>query len=206
MIDAQAAVAAKRHLAVIPPAVLLLGLLEQAEGVGQAQGDERLQRVALRHRKVDPAFPFGHVVHIARLGRDIVVAEDRELRMRGHLGRDPGLQRRQPGQLVGVLVGADFLPVGHVRADEAHATDRRGQQALLWIVEVRIVAYHVLNRQAGQDRHAVVSLLARERDLVAGSVEFGDRELVVGQFGLLDAEHVNRIGVQPLQQMCKANF
>jgi hypothetical protein len=145
-------------------------------------------------------------VHIARLGRDIVVAEDRELRVRGHLGRHPRLQGRQPGQLVGVLVGADFLPVGYVRADKAHATDRRGQQALLWIVEVRIVAYNIFNRQAGQDCHAVVGLLARERDLVAGSVEFGDREFVVRQLGLLDTEHVNRIGVQPLQQMCKTNF
>jgi hypothetical protein len=67
-------------------------------------------------------------------------------------------------------------------------------------------SYHVLDRQPGQDRHTVIDLLARERDLIAGSVEFGDRELVVGQFGLLDTEHVNRIGVQPLQQMCKANF
>jgi hypothetical protein len=77
---------------------------------------------------------------------------------------------------------------------------------LLLVRVVRIVAHHVGERMARQDRHAVVGLLAAEGDLVAGGLDLGLREFIVGELGLLDAEHVDRIGGQPLQQVGEADF
>nr|GFD59095.1 hypothetical protein [Tanacetum cinerariifolium] len=65
VVDAQAAVAAEGHLAVVPPAVLLFRLVEQAEGVAEAQAVQRQQRLALGHRAVDLASPYFRIVDVA---------------------------------------------------------------------------------------------------------------------------------------------
>jgi hypothetical protein len=105
----------------------------------------------------------------------------------------PLAQRGQPRQLVDVFVGIDRLAVRHVGAHDAHAVDGGGQDALLLVLEARVVLHHVGDRQLRQDRHAVVGFLAAEGDLVAGGVDLGHREFVVGELGLLQAEHVDRV-------------
>ena len=155
---------------------------------------------------MDLAGPQFRVVHVAVLGSDVVVAQDREPFVDLQFLAHPFAQRGEPAQFIGVLVGADGLAVRHVGADEAHAVDGRRDQALLLVLVMRIVAHDIGDGEARQDRHAVIRLLAAEHDLVAGRIDLGDGEFVVGELGLLDAEHVDGIGGEPLKQVRQADF
>ncbi|KAF1858411.1 hypothetical protein Lal_00014922 [Lupinus albus] len=201
-----AAVAAERHLAVVPPAVLLVRLLEQAERVDETQAAQCAQLLAFEVGAVDLAGPQFGVVDVAVFRCDVVVAQDRELLVDLHLFADPRAQRVQPAHLVGVLVGTHGLAVRHVRADKAHAADGGGDQALLLVLVMGIVAHDVRDGQARQDRHPVVRLLAAEHDFIAGRVDVRHGELVVRELGLLDAEHVDGVGGEPLQQVRQADL
>ena len=206
MVDAQALVQAEAQLAVIPPAERFFGLLEQAEGVRQADVEQALQGGPFLVRDQHLAGPGDGVVHVAVIGRDIVVAHHGELRVLLRLFGQPVVQGGQPAQLVFILVGVDALAVRHVGADDAHAIDGGGQDALLRIFIARVVLDHVRDRQFRQDGHAVVGFLAAEDDLVAGSLDLGDGKLVVCQFSLLQAEYVDRIIREPLQYLRQAHF
>ena len=63
---------------VIPPGVRALGLLEQPKASLSPSAEKRVQRLALGRREVDLLFPQRRIVHVAGLGRDVVVADDRE--------------------------------------------------------------------------------------------------------------------------------
>ncbi len=64
VVDAQALVLAEGQVAVVPPAPGLGRLLEQAEGVGQAQLQQLLEMIALGHGAVDLVFRAHRVVHV----------------------------------------------------------------------------------------------------------------------------------------------
>ena len=63
--------------AIVPPGELLLRLLEEPEGILEAQLEQRAKRSALGLREVDLAFPALRVVHVARVGGDVQVTERR---------------------------------------------------------------------------------------------------------------------------------
>ena len=206
MVDAQALVQAEAQLAVVPPAERFFRLLEQAEGVRQADVEQALQGGAFLVRDQHLAGPGDRVVHVAVVGGDIVVAHDGQLRVLQRFFGQPVVQGGQPAQLVLVFVRVDALAVRHVGADDAHATDRRGQDALLRIFIAGIVLHHVGDRQLRQDGHAVVGFLAAEDHLVTSRLDLGDGELVIRELGLLQAEYVDRVVCQPLQHLRQAHF
>jgi hypothetical protein len=80
VVDAQAAIEAEAHLPVIPPRVELGRLLEQAEGIGQAEVDKLAEGGALRFAAQDLVLPRHRVMHVAILRRDVVVAQQRQSR------------------------------------------------------------------------------------------------------------------------------
>jgi hypothetical protein len=118
--------------------------------------------------------------------------------------------RFKPAQLVGELVGARRLAVGEVGGDHAHALDRRGNHALLRILEARDIAHDSAFVDAypiaHQNTHTVIGLLAGEPAPVALLLELGAREFVVGQFEFLQAEDVGLTRFEPVDYMLLADF
>jgi len=97
-----------------------------------------------------------------------------------------------------VLVAADLLAVGHVEAAHAHAADGRDDEARLGVVAaVGEAAPHVGQLAARRDRDAVVRLLAEVRVLVADRLEHGAGEAAVLDLGLLQAQDVGLVGLDP---------
>jgi hypothetical protein len=80
VVDAQALVLAEGQVAVVPPAPALGRLLEEAEGVVQAQ-PSRLEMRAFLGRAVDLPGPGHRVVDVAVFGRDVEVAHQHQLRV-----------------------------------------------------------------------------------------------------------------------------
>ena len=138
MVDAQAKILLEAEHAVIPPGETFFGLVEQAEAVLQSAGEQRAEGGALGVRAEYLAGPGDGVVHVAVIRCDVEVAGDRQLRVRCDFLAQPAGERVQPGELVGVFFAADFLTVRHVGADDADAVDRRRNQALLRVGEMRI--------------------------------------------------------------------
>ena len=142
VVDAQPLVLLVAQLPVIPPAERFLRLLEHAERIGQPQLDQRAPA---------PRAPSVRAQHLAapcrpgRARRGLPArccsrpGSPALLAVRAQFLGQPLAQRRQPRQLVDILVGVDRLAIRHVRADEAHALDRRGQDALLRVFEARVV-------------------------------------------------------------------
>ena len=81
VVDAQPPLLLEGEHAVVPPRVRALGLLEQPERVGQSQRDEAAERLLLGLAEQHLPGPLLRVVHVAILGRDVVVAEEHELRV-----------------------------------------------------------------------------------------------------------------------------
>ena len=118
----------------------------------------------------------------------------------------PVAQRGQPPELVCVFVGANLLPVGDVDADHAHVAYRRGDHALLLVVETGDAVLHVADRFATQDRNAVIGLLAAEHRTIARRLKLGLREVGVLLLGLLQAQRIDRIRREPVQHMRQAHL
>jgi hypothetical protein len=81
VVDAQALVLAEGQVAVVPPAPALGRLLEQPEGIHQAQPEQGAGSAHAPRRAVDLAGPGDRVVDVAVLGRDVEVAHQHQLRM-----------------------------------------------------------------------------------------------------------------------------
>ena len=81
MVNAQAPVAPKRRVAVIPPAVTLGRLCKQSVAVMQAQGDQGAQVVALLFGAVNLLAHAFWVPHIVVVKSDVVVAHQHQLRV-----------------------------------------------------------------------------------------------------------------------------
>ncbi len=206
MVDAQAEVLLEAEHAVIPPREGLFRLREETEAVGQAEAEQALEGSAFRLGTEDLAGPALRVVHIAVVGGDVVVAAQGELRVFRQLLLQPDDQGIEPAQLVVVLVATDFLAVRHVGADDARAVDRAADQAFLLVGEMRVAANHIVNGLAGEQGDAVVGLLAREGDLVAGCLDLCLREIVVFQLQFLQAQHIGLGGGQPVEQVGQADL
>jgi hypothetical protein len=206
MVDAQAAVEPEAHLPVVPPRVELGRLLEQAEGIDQAEFDKLAEGRALRFAAQDLVLPRRRVMHVAVLRRDVVIAEQGQLREALQFAAQMVFQGRQPAQLVFIFVAADLLPVGHVGADHAHSVDGRRQHALLFVGEIGDVETDLLQRAAGEYRDTVVGLLPVVRGAVAGGFQLGVRKRLVLHLGFLQAEHVRLRRRQPVEHVRQAHL
>ncbi|MNS46147.1 hypothetical protein D3C72_786320 [compost metagenome] len=215
MVDAQARVAAEAHHPVVPPGEHLLRLFEQAERIDEAHRDQRLEGVAFLGRDQVLALPLGRIVHVAVFRGDVEIAEQRQLGVARHFLAQPAGDGLEPVELVDELVRIERLAVREVGADQAHIAVGGGHHALLGVLVAGDVAHHVCGHRhgavAGDDRHAVVGLLARVDAMEAGRLEFGQRVLVVGQLEFLEAERVDgRAGGvlrgEPLQHLWQAHL
>ena len=86
------------------------------------------------------------------------------------------------------------------------AVDRAADQAFLLVGEMRVAANHIVNGLAGEQGDAVVGLLAREGDLVAGCLDLCLREIVVFQLQFLQAQYIGLGGGQPVEQVGQADL
>src|SRR6185312_11837278 len=138
----------------------------------QAEVGDRLERGTLRRRAQDVLAPGDRIVDVAVVRADVEVAQHHQLRVTLQLARQELAYPGQPVQLVGVFLVADRLAVDHVQVDHAQAADGGGQDPPLRVVQARNVGDDVGGLLAGQDRHAVVGLLARIHRPVAGRGQF----------------------------------
>ena len=174
-----------------------------AHDVAQAERLQLRQRRALGRRDVGLADVGVRIEHVVVGRRDVhVAADDRRLRA----GGDHLPQRRQPGELVPVVLGARLAPVRHVHRDHPDPAARGGHRARLRMREARRAGesrHHVVQPHAREDRHPVPRRLAVNGDGVAAVGELVAEQLgerVVGELGLLQADHVRPPLVQPRQQ------
>ena len=105
----------------------------------------------------------------------------------------------EPHELAVVELGADLAPVRHVDADEADPAAVGGDEARVTFVRDRRARRRsrwstFVDADAGEDRDAVPLALAVVHGLVAERLRTQLRERLVGELGLLEAEHVD-VGV-----------
>jgi hypothetical protein len=141
------------------------------------------------------------VVDVAVGGGDVEVAAQGEAlrRLGGRL--QPAAHPRQPLQLPGVVLTVDRPAVGDVEARHPDTGAGGRHQAGLrrtLLGALPEAGHHVVDPDPGGDGHAVPAALAVEGNLVTESVERHDREGLVGQLGLLHAQHVGPGVLHPL--------
>ena len=186
---------------------------EQPERILQAIAEGCRQGLALRLAGHDSAALAGGVGQVACLRADVEVAQHAERIPLLVLHRQIALQAGQPFEFVGVLLAAERAAVGHVEVEHPHAVHQGADHPLLlaqangvgitW--QQRLEAdLHILQRQAAEDRHAVVGLLAAD---AAGVTEGGEGlggEEVVADLGFLQAEHLRLLLLQPGEHLLQA--
>ena len=157
--------------------------------------------VALFFGAVNLAFHANRVPHIGIVKGDVVVAHQHQLRVRGQFGAHPVTQAFEPAHLVLKLVAAGLLPVGKVARNHPHIPHIGTDHARHVVTETGNVAHHVGHRRARQQGNAVVGFLAKGVRVVAGLTQRLERELVIRHLQFLQSEHVDRIGLQPVQHL-----
>ncbi len=100
-----------------------------------------------------------------------------------------------------VFVGIDFLPIRHIDAHHALAVDGGSQNAFLLVFVVGNADLHLAGRAAAENRHAVVGFLPGKHAVVTGCLQSLLREVMVLQFGFLQAQHLDRVVAQPVQHL-----
>src|SRR5262245_30957070 len=187
-IDARAVVPGKGQHAVVPPRVEAALLAVQAQGVAEAPGAHRVERRARLGVEQDGRLPYGRIVDVARLRRDVEIPAQGDRIVVAEAPVEPGAQAPQPGELVGPLLGADHLAVRHVDRRDAYPRDARGDEARLRVVvAVAETALHLAEPRARQDRDAVVRPLTVHRRFVTEGAQRVEGELGVLDLQLLEA-------------------
>ena len=144
------------------------------------------------------------VEHVLVGRRDVHVAAHDRRRLAP--GRHHLAQRREPRELVLIVLGAGGAPVRHVHRDHADPVARRRHGTRLGVREARRAldpGDDVVEPDPGQDRDPVPRRLAVGGGDVAAVGELVAEQLgerVVGELGLLQADHVGLALVEPGQQ------
>jgi hypothetical protein len=160
VVDPQPLVLLETEHAVVPPRKALRGLLEKAEAVFQAESQQALESCTLWRRTQDLSCPGERVVDVPILWCDVEIAGQDHPRIDRACIRDPPGESIQPFELVSILVAADRLPVGDVRADDADAADCGGKEALLLVRVQRVAVDDIGWAFLRQQGNAVVGLLS----------------------------------------------
>jgi hypothetical protein len=125
-------------------------------------------------------------------------------RVRARFDAQPSVQRLQPAQLVRVFLSAAGRAVGHVQVHDAKSIERRGEQPTRRVVALRDARHHRCARRARPERDAVMGFLAASDRMVAVCRELVMRKIGVGEFHLLQREHIDRAAPEPLQYLWQA--
>src|SRR5947208_711371 len=205
VVDPEPPAAVERPGAVVPPREEAALLAVESQRVLEAPAHEVAEDGALGVAEHDLAAPLLRVPDVAVLGRDIEVAAERERLVGPGGGLEEGVEAAIPGELVGVLLGADLLAVRPVDAHDPEAGDARDQEAPLGVVSfAREPARDRLGAGAREDRDAVVGLLAGDERRVAERRELRRGEPVVGDLRLLQAHDVGPPPFEPREEARQA--
>ena len=97
------------------------------------------------------------------------------------------------------------MPVGNVGANDAHAGNRRADDALLFVGVIRDVVHDILGRDPRKNGDAVIGFLSEEGCVVAGGLYIRQRKFCVLHFQFLQAQRVRLVFVQPVEHMRQAH-
>ena len=205
MVNAQAAVAPKGKVAVVPPAVTFGRLIEKSVAVVQTQGNQRTQVVALFFGAMDLLAHALWVPNVVVVEGDVVVTHEHQLRVLLQLIFYPGAQAFEPLHLVLKFVTARSLAVGEIGAYDSDAGNRAGDDAGHVVGKTRNIFHKLGRRRATEQRHAVVGFLTKPLGLVARRQKRVCGKLVVCQFGFLQDQYVYWVGLQPIEHLGQAH-
>jgi len=158
--------------AVVPPGKRSFRLLEQPERVFQPESGQGAKRFAFQLAEEHLAFPGGGIMHVAVLGRDVVIAEHRQPRVLRQFLLEPVAERGEPLELVLVLVGLGTLAGGYAA----------GYYSYKWAEVLSADAYSlfeekgVLDPQTGQRFWNEVLGMGGSRPALESFVAFRGRE------------------------------
>lgn len=112
MVDADAVVSRPCAGLVIPERILVVLLVEHAEGIGVAEVDELPVFLAAGQHEEGVVFPHRGVVAIAGFGDDVVIAAQHHGPVRRQQPARMGDQPVAPVELVRIFFGIDRISVG----------------------------------------------------------------------------------------------
>ena len=197
-VDAHALPLVEGAAAVVPPAEDPAVGVELGEHVDQPPVHHRGQRLALGGAHVGEALEGRRVPDVGVTRRHVEVAAHRHVVGRvarlGQVVAQPG----QPGQLDLEVLAVQAPPVGHVdRVDPHPATGGGHYPATVIVIGCPEPLHRVDHPDPTDDGHAVPLALAVVDRLVAELGEGGGREGGIGLLGLLQAEDVGPVGLDP---------
>ncbi len=168
----------------------------------QAQRNQGIELVALFVGAMDLVAHALRVPDIGIVKSDVEVAHQHQMGVGDQFGAQPVAQALEPGQFVLELVAAGFLAIGEIGTYHADAGVEVGADDARHVVrKTGNVAHDIGGRCLAEQRHAVVGFLAETDGLVAGFHQGGVREFVVAHFELLQRQHIDRVGSQPIQHL-----
>ena len=185
-------------------------LLKHAEGIAQVITKASLERFTLGVAGHDSAAGALRVVQVARFRADVEVAQHAEGFPLLALHVEIAAQAIEPGQFVGVLLGAHLRTIGHIEIQHPHALHPGADHPFLFAELLRgLIAgqqgvkadQHLFERFAAEECHAVVTLLAADHAAVAGFFHDCRRKLRVFHLGFLQPQHIGLGLLQPTQQV-----
>ena len=185
------------ELAVVPPAVELGRLFEQAEAVGEAQGLQLSERGALGFAHQHLARPGDRVAHVAVFRGDVEVAQHGELgpaRQFFLAARRPALRTRRACS--GICRNPPLARWG--RRCRRRGLRPRWRRVRAFVrrrsPECQLAAGARWSAEYG---YAVIGFLAGVQGGIAGGLQFGLGKTGVLGLGLLQAHHVGLLDGQP---------
>ena len=215
-VNAQSRIAPKAQRPVVPPAEQLRRLLEQPERIVQPQRQQPLQRLPLRSRHQNAIGPHCRIMHIRIRRRNVEIPGQNHpcIRLLPSQLRNPLLQRRNPAQLVDILLTVHRLPIREIRPDHPNRPRRRLEprrhQPPLHILMERIVQLHPIRHIPRllpiQQRHPVVRRLPGKDHPIPRRLDLVLRKLVIRQLRFLQTQEIHRIGHQPVQHMLQTHL
>ncbi len=204
-IDAHALVLGEHQRPVVPVGEDLFVRPPCARDVHQAEVGQSSQGLAFGVGDVGGVDEVGRVPHVGVGGSDVEITAGEYRRGRQGLFQACP-QRGEPRDLVGVVRIVHRPPVGHIKRPDPDAATRRGQCPRFWLREAGTIgepAFDVAQADPGEDRYPVPPAVSVMCDGVAAAEEIFIEELeegVVGELGLLEADHVRLDSVQPFDQ------
>ena len=125
--------------------------------------------------------------------------------MRSQLCTQSDAQAVEPFHFVGKLFTARCLTVDEVAVDHTYLTigcvQRSGDHAGLLIGKPGDVFDHITRGRAAQNRDPVVRFLTKYRTKVTRIFKRLKRILVIAEFEFLQAQRINGIGCQPVENL-----
>ena len=125
--------------------------------------------------------------------------------MRCQLGLDPIAQGLEPFHFVFKLVAARRLAVGEIRTNHAYTLHRTSDDPRQLVFKTGDVFHHIASLGLGQQGHAVVGFLPKPLRLVTRLRKGIVGKFIVGEFGLLQGQHIDWVGAQPIEHLGQAH-